>query len=65
MDKRQWPELVGADINQAKEEILKTHPDFKVFFVPEGSMTTKDLRQDRVRIFHNAENKVISIPKVG
>ena len=44
MDKNQWPELVGVDINQAKEEILKTHPGIKVIFVPEGSVTTRDFR---------------------
>ena len=30
MDKHSWPELVGADVDKAKEEILKTNPDYKV-----------------------------------
>ena len=50
MDKHEWPEVVGLDIEEAKVIILNHDPNISVEYVPEGSMVTMDFREDRVRV---------------
>ena len=59
---RSWPEVVGLPIKEAREIILKDKPDADIVVLPVGAPTTKDLRQDRVRIFVDT---VASAPHVG
>ncbi len=46
-----WPELIGKNIEEAKNFILSENPDFNVEVLPVNSPTTRDLRPNRVRIF--------------
>ena len=65
MDKHEWPEAVGLDVEAAKVIILNNDPNASVEFVPEGSMVTMDFREDRVRIYHDGANKVVGVPRRG
>lgn len=65
--RRQWPELVGKDGEEAKQVIIATGgPGIKsVDIIPEGSMVTFDFRSDRVRISVDSCGKVAKTPIVG
>ncbi|KAM3147492.1 hypothetical protein pb186bvf_000299 [Paramecium bursaria] len=65
MDKHEWPEVVGQNVEEAKVIILNHDATISVQFVPEGSMVTMDFREDRVRVFHDAANKVTQPPRRG
>jgi hypothetical protein len=57
--------LVGMSGEQAKEAILKEHPDFQVQVLPEGSPVTRDFRMNRVRVFVNNDGVVQQAPRTG
>jgi len=65
--KREWPELVGKDGEEAKQTILSENPSVtQVYIIPEGSMVTMDYREDRVWVFvDTTTNKVVSKPQIG
>ncbi|XP_072170898.1 uncharacterized protein [Diadema setosum] len=61
-----WPELVGKTGEEAKAAIMSARPDLKhVDIIPADHMVTMDFREDRVRIFVDAEGKVVRKPMVG
>ncbi len=65
-EKREWPELSGRAADHAREEIQKQFPHYDVKIVKRGSMVTRDVRPDRVRIFIDPETGlVVGAPKVG
>ncbi|CAD8109331.1 unnamed protein product [Paramecium sonneborni] len=64
-DKKEWPETVGKNVDEAKQLILADDANIQVQVLIEGSMTTRDFRINRVRIFHNDQNIVVSIPRRG
>jgi hypothetical protein len=50
----------------AAEHIQRARPDVKtVTVLKEGSMVTRDMRFDRVRIFVDENEKVVKPPRVG
>ena len=64
--KEEWEELVGATGEEAKQQIEEERSDLeRVEVIPEGAPVTRDFRIDRVRIFVDAEGRVVRIPKVG
>jgi hypothetical protein len=62
-----WPEksLVGMTGEAAKNEIKDVDPSLEVHVLPEDSMVTMDYREDRVRIFVDADGKVVRQPNAG
>jgi hypothetical protein len=65
-----WPKksLVGWTGEDAKFAVLagdKTLREENVHIVPEDSMVTMDYREDRVRIFVDADGRVVSQPTIG
>lgn len=62
-----WPEksLVGMTGEDAKKEIKGVDPSLEVHVLPEDSMVTMDYRTDRVRIFVDADGKVVRQPNAG
>eukprot|EP00281_Chroomonas_sp_CCMP1168_P030432 CAMPEP_0206253478 /NCGR_PEP_ID=MMETSP0047_2-20121206/23171_1 /ASSEMBLY_ACC=CAM_ASM_000192 /TAXON_ID=195065 /ORGANISM="Chroomonas mesostigmatica_cf, Strain CCMP1168" /LENGTH=112 /DNA_ID=CAMNT_0053679685 /DNA_START=51 /DNA_END=389 /DNA_ORIENTATION=- len=60
-----WSHLKGKHSDEAKAEILRTHPHLKVHVVDAKGMVTMDYREDRVRLFVDAESKVVKPPKTG
>lgn len=60
-----WSNLVGKSGQDAKQHILKDMPDAQVQVLPEGSPVTRDLRMNRVRVFVDAHQKVVSAPHPG
>jgi len=62
-----WPEksLVGMTGEDAKKEIKDVDPSLEVHVLPEDSMVTMDYRTDRVRIFVDADGKVVRQPNAG
>ena len=81
LDKQRWPELVGVNGEKAVDIIKKeTGSIIKVYrqliskiklgltnvvIIKEGSPITLDYRTDRVYVFVNSENIVISVPAIG
>lgn len=60
-----WPDLVGRDAEEAKTHILTERPNLNVQIVASGMMTTMDYNTNRVRLFVNAERKVVKCPTIG
>lgn len=46
-----WPDLVGKNVEEAKNTILESDPSINIVVLPEGSPVTRDFRINRVRIF--------------
>ena len=65
--KNAWPELVGKTVAEAKAlvEAEGAGRIAQVVEIPEGSMVTMDMREDRVRIFATPDGNVASVPIVG
>ena len=65
--KEAWPEVVGMDGSAAKVAIeAENNVNVRqIQCIPEGSMVTRDYREDRVRIFTNKDGKVVAAPTVG
>jgi hypothetical protein len=64
--KTSWPELVGQIGTDAEATIKAERPDLnQVKVLNEKAPVTMDYREDRVRIFVDADNKVVSAPNVG
>lgn len=64
--KSSWPELVGTEGATAVTTIKKERPDLaQVVTVPQDAMVTQDYRLDRVRVYIDAEGKVVRPPMVG
>ena len=64
-NKEEWPELTGKTGEDAKAAILKDDSKLQVDVLPEGSMVTMDYRLDRVRVFVDDANVVVSVPRKG
>jgi len=66
-----WPtcttsiRTVRLDATECKDYILGFDHRLNIFLVPEGTGVTLDYRTDRVRIYHDADFNVISIPARG
>ncbi len=54
--KSSWPELLNTDVDQAINIIKQQRPQLKVDKISDDSMVTMDIRDDRVRVFHNESN---------
>jgi hypothetical protein len=63
--KESWPELVGKTGADAEKAVKAERPELNVQVMSENSPCTRDYRPDRVRIFVNAENHVVSPPQTG
>ncbi len=75
-----WPECVGKDANEVEKQ-LKTEGiliyyknidikiwillDYEPEILPEGSPTTRDYCANRVRLFVDNNNKIVSKPATG
>eukprot|EP00656_Telonema_subtile_P010219 TRINITY_DN14899_c0_g2_i1.p1 TRINITY_DN14899_c0_g2~~TRINITY_DN14899_c0_g2_i1.p1 ORF type:complete len:129 (-),score=14.84 TRINITY_DN14899_c0_g2_i1:238-624(-) len=60
-----WGQLVGQDGDSAVEIVAACPGVAQAMCVPEGSMVTMDMREDRVRVFVDAEGKVSDVPRRG
>jgi len=64
--KTSWPELVGTNGEEAVLVIKRENSTLvNVHTVPEGSIVTRDWREDRVRVFIDGSGNVTSVPNVG
>ncbi len=65
--KQEWPELVGAQANEAQRVIEEENPNVSVSVMPKGSLATTDHRCDRVRVHTESEtdSTVVRAPRVG
>jgi hypothetical protein len=50
--KQSWPDLIGKDVEEAKNIINKEHPGLNIIVLKDPSPTTKDYSFDRIRVFH-------------
>ena len=61
-----WPELVGKNGEEAVAAIKAERPDLaQVIAMPDDSMMTMDMREDRVRVMCDKEGNVSSPPRCG
>lgn len=60
-----WGQLVGKTGEEAKVRILEDMPDADVHILPEGSPVTFDYRFNRVRVFVDGQDKVVTQPHIG
>ena len=60
-----WPECVGMQAEDCQTLILEEAPSLNTYIIPEGSPVTMDYRLDRVRIFVDDANVVVSVPNRG
>ncbi len=62
-----WPDLVGKNVEEAKNTILESDPSINIVVLPEGSPVTRDFRMNRVRIFvdQGTQSIVQSVPRRG
>jgi len=65
MSAKNWPDHVGINAEESKKRILAENPHLRIDILPENSITTRDYRVDRVRIFVKEDNTVASVPKIG
>lgn len=67
VQKASWPELVGADAEEAVLTIQQERPDLLVVKAfPEGCIVSMDWAIRRVRVFYDANTKRVSrAPQVG
>lgn len=63
--KKDWPELVGTEIEQAKGIIMQERPDLNVIVVQAGDFVTSDYDTQRVWLWENEEGLVDRMPIVG
>ena len=63
--KKEWPELVGMDGEEAAKKIREENPGLDVSVLQVGSPVTLDFRTDRVRIFVDCNGKVAQPPTIG
>lgn len=60
-----WPEVVGLEVEEAKDIILTEKPEAKVQTVLSANSKTDDLDVDRVKIFVDSHNLVVETPRSG
>ncbi|GHP05205.1 hypothetical protein PPROV_000395700 [Pycnococcus provasolii] len=64
--KREWPELLGIDVETAVSAIRTERPDLNVQVLDQDAMYTQDYVTERVRIFEDAESRTVArVPRVG
>ncbi|XAR57368.1 hypothetical protein NMG60_11025488 [Bertholletia excelsa] len=62
--KNSWPELVGKNGDYAKKVVEKENPHVNAIVLPEGSHVPLDFRCDRVFIFVDKKNIVVTVPVI-
>lgn len=63
---REWPQLKGVDVAEARDALLKEDPSLRVVVVPPGQIAmTMDYCLTRVRVFTDADGKVARTPRTG
>ncbi|CAF1102640.1 unnamed protein product [Rotaria sp. Silwood1] len=60
-----WSDLVGMLGDEAVQTIQNEYPGLEVILLPEGSPTTRYIRENRVHVFFDYNNLVSSEPRVG
>lgn len=63
-DDRFWKELVGLTGKEAEDAIKKRCPHLTVEIIPKGSSVTRDIRDDRVRVYLDENGKVAQPPRI-
>ena len=63
--KRQWPELVGTNGQEAVNIIKKDTGFSQVMTIRAGSMVTMDYRTDRVRVYVDKRGFVTKTPTIA
>lgn len=60
-----WEHLVGKTAAEATETVKADMPEADVQVVLDGSPVTRDFRFNRVRVFVDANDIVVSVPRTG
>ena len=60
-----WGNLVGKTGEEARAQILKHSPDVNVQIIQKPPMSTMEYNLNRVRVFVNAQNRVVKQPHIA
>jgi len=60
-----WPKCVGMTGEDCRDMISQAAPSLDLYIIPDGSAVTMDYRLDRVRIFIDDDDIVVSVPDRG
>lgn len=60
-----WPKCVGMTGEDCRDMISQMAPSLNIYIIPDGSAVTMDYRLDRVRIFIDDDDVVVSVPDRG
>ncbi|KAG8389246.1 hypothetical protein BUALT_Bualt02G0208900 [Buddleja alternifolia] len=63
--KNSWPELVGANGEEAATVIERENRNVNAIVLKDGTIVTADFRCDRVWVWVNDYGVVIRVPRVG
>ncbi|PON95047.1 Proteinase inhibitor [Trema orientale] len=63
--KTSWPELKGANGEEAAKTIEQENKNVEAIVILEGTPVTKDFRCDRVWVWVNDYGTVVEVPRVG
>lgn len=64
--KKEWPELLGLDADEAVRILKEQNPTFMIVKAVYGAFETLERCNERVKVHYNRENnKVYLIPKIG
>jgi len=64
-EKKEWPELVGVNGEEAKKIIQTEDPNLLVPVIPCGSCITMNYNNNRVMLFVDKNGNVVSAPRIG
>lgn len=62
--KKSWPQHTGRPVRDVVRDIKKENPNLSVQMLREGSMVTRDVRHNRVRVYYK-RGRVVGVPTVG
>ncbi|RYD54972.1 MAG: hypothetical protein EOP83_21845 [Verrucomicrobiaceae bacterium] len=57
--------FIGCRVDESMAAVKGMFPDFDVYDIENGMMTTMDLRSDRIRVWYDAETNLITEIVVG
>ncbi|KAI3857788.1 hypothetical protein MKX03_033916 [Papaver bracteatum] len=63
--KSSWPELVGYNGETAARIIERQNHNVNAIVLPDGTVTTQEVRCDRVWVWVDKAGKVIRTPKIN
>ena len=59
-----WPHLLGKPVAEAERLIKLERPELTVVIIPHNTSVTREMRDDRVRLFSDKRGNIVKCPRV-